>query len=383
MIRRIQLPFNVKRPILACGADLKGTFAFAKGKDAFLAGGFGDLGDLDNFMRYEKAVKKYRRELGIKPRIIACDLHPDYFSTRFAERVPRPRGKGRGRQDPGSRIRIFRVQHHEAHIASAIIDNNIEGDCIGVAFDGTGYGSDGNIWGGEFFVGGLKGLKRAAHLEYVPMPGAERAIEEPWRMAASYLYRVFGDKFPASLRKWHKEDLAILKAMIEKKINSPLTSSAGRLFDGVGSLLLSKDRISKEAELPVELERLAYGRSCGKYKFDIRTSERDCIIGVSAIIKEVIKDMSRKTDRSEISCKFHNTISDVILRTSLMLSKKFKPKQVVLSGGVFRNRYLTARTVEALRSSGLEVYTHSRIPTDDSGIPLGQIAIANTRIQCA
>ena len=379
MIQRIKLPFDVKRPILACGADLKGAFAFAKGKKAFLAGGFGDLGDLDNFMRYEKAVKKLRRKLGIKPQIIACDLHPGYFSSKFAESFQQD--CSRAHLSVPYKCMLRRIQHHEAHIASAIIDNNIKGDCIGVAFDGTGYGSDRNIWGGEFFIGGLKGFKRAAHLEYVPMPGGEMAIKEPWRMAASYLYHAFGNKLPASLKRWREKDMAILKTMIERKINSPLTSSAGRLFDGVGSLLLSKDHISKEAELPVELERLASGHSCGKYKFDIRTSERDCIIGISAIIKEIVKDVSKKINKSEISCKFHNTISDAILKTSLILSKKFKLKQVVLRGGVFQNRYLTARTVEALRTRGLEVYTHSHIPANDSGIPIGQIAIANAQHQ--
>ena len=393
-VRQIKLPFNVNKAILAYGADLKAAFALAKGEKAFLVDGFGDLGDLDNFTKYEKAVKKYQKKLDIKPEIIACDLHPGYFSTRFAESYI---------QCHVSCV-MCHVQHHEAHIASAIVDNGIKGGVIGVAFDGTGYGSDGNIWGGEFFIGGLKGFRRAAHLEYIPMPGGEKAIREPWRMAASYIYRAFGNKKLASrlVRNYTSSEvekhnfglarrvkilpssnLRVLGTMIEKRINSPLTSSAGRLFDAVGSLLLSKDRVSKEAELPMELEKLSSGQTCEKYKFDIRPDGKNFIIGASMIIKEIVKDLSRKTDKAVISCKFHNTMADIILRASLSLSRKFKIKQVVLSGGVFQNKYLVRKAVEALRANHLKVYTHSRVPTSDSGIPLGQIAIANARARCA
>ena len=227
----IKLPFKVKKPILACGADLKGAFALARGDEAFLTDGFGDLGGLDNLTKYEKSVKESIKRLKIRPEVIACDLHPDYFSTRFAERYALS----------APRSALVKVQHHEAHIASAIVDNAIKGDVIGVAFDGTGYGPDGNIWGGEFFTGGLKRFDRAARLGYIPMPGAETAIREPWRMAFGYLYSAFGDDLPPLVKRWDKKRRAFLKAMIDKDINSPLTSSAGRLFDAVGSLVLGKD----------------------------------------------------------------------------------------------------------------------------------------------
>ncbi|MDD5436636.1 MAG: hypothetical protein PHX20_03735 [Candidatus Omnitrophica bacterium] len=359
MVRRIKLPFTVHKPILACGADLKGAFAFAKGRQAILVDGLGDLGDLDNFTKYERALKRYLKKSGIDPKIVACDLHPDYFSARFAEDYALS----------GRRCALCKVQHHEAHIASAIVDNRLRGDVIGVAFDGTGYGSDGNIWGGEFFVGGLKSFRRIAHLEYIPMPGGERAISEPWRMAAAYVYRAFGPDLPKITRRWPKRTLAMLIAMIDRNINSPLTSSAGRLFDAVGSLVLGIDRVSKEAELPVELERIA------------DPEERNSVYSLqtTGIVKGVVADIAKKTDRSVISAKFHNTMAALISETVLRASKKFKVKQVVLSGGVFQNRYLVGRTVERLRSGGLKVYAHENVSTNDSGIPIGQIAIANTR----
>ena len=392
-IRRIELPLKVKRPILACGADLKGAFAFSKGREAFLVDGFGDLGDLDNFTKYKQAVRKYLKKFGVKPRVIVCDLHPNYFSTRFAEEL----------QSASCDSRLYQIQHHEAHIASAIVDNDIKSDVIGVAFDGTGYGSDGNIWGGEFFVGGLKGFKRAAHLGYIPMPGGDKAIREPWRMAVSYLYHAYGKKvsycssegkimlldcarriiLPES-RTSHlcSKDIEVVLAMIDKRINSPLTSSAGRLFDAVGSLVLAKDIVSKEAELPIELERLLAGGECGKYKFEIHTKEGKLVIGTASIIKGVVEDLAKKKESALMSCKFHNTMADIILKISLKLSKEFKVRKVVLSGGVFQNRYLTAKTADGLRENGLEAYIHSGISTNDSGIPIGQIAIANARATC-
>ncbi len=386
MIRRITLPFKVNKPILACGADLKGAFAFAIGRKAILVDEFGDLSDLDNFTKYSRVIKYYRKKLRINPKIIACDLHSDYFSTRFAKAYI---------LDPVP-CTLYPVQHHEAHIASAIIENNIKGNVIGVAFDGTGYGSDGFIWGGEFFIGGLKGFRRAAHLEYIPMPGGEMAIKEPWRMAASYLYRAFGKDFSTSrlvrnytssavekhnfgLARRIKIDTSILLKMIDKNINSPLTSSAGRLFDAAGSLILAKAKVSKEAELPIELERLILPGRSGSYKFRFRPDDEGIIIDTKEIIKGIVKDLSDKAERQEISRKFHNTMALVIAKTVLRLSGKSGIRQAVLGGGVFQNRYLTAKAVELLEAFGLKAYTHSNIPTGDSGIPLGQIAITNAR----
>lgn len=371
-MKLIKLPFTVKKPILACGADLKGSFGLAHGDEAFLFEGFGDLGGLDNFTRYGKSVKDNVRRLKIKPEIIACDLHSGYFSTKFAESFQL---SVFGRQ-------LCKIQHHEAHVASAMVDNTIRGDVIGVAFDGTGYGSDGKIWGGEFFVGGLRKISRVAHLEYISMPGGEKAIIEPWRMAASYLYHAFGNNLPPLVKRWNKKEIVILKAMIDKNINSPLTSSAGRLFDAVGSLVLRKDSVSKEAELPIEMERLAIELCRDKYDFDIGTGNGQLSISCKKIVRGVVKDIVKKVDTSTISSKFHNTVAEIILQVSLKLRKKFDISRVILSGGVFQNNYLRTRAVEILKANGMKVYTHSGISTNDSGIPIGQIAIANMRLRC-
>lgn len=383
-MRIIKLPFKVKKPILACGADMKGAFAIAKDKKAFLFDGFGDLGDPDNLEKYEKSVKAHIKKLDTGPAVIACDLHPGYFSSKFAESFQQSCSSAH--LSVRYKCELYRVQHHEAHIASAIADNDIKGDVIGVAFDGTGYGSDGNIWGGEFFVGNLNRLTRAAHLEYIPMPGADTAIREPYRMAASYIYRAFDKDFFKSSSRAHlnvpyinKGSLKVLVKIIDKNINSPLTSSAGRLFDAAGSLILGKGRISKEAELPIELERSISDKECGSYKFKFRTGKEGLIIDAAGIIKGIIEDLAGEAEKSEISCKFHNAMADVVVNTVISLKKKFRVNQAALSGGVFQNKYLAGRAVELLTVKGVKVYTHSGVATNDSGIPLGQIAIANAR----
>lgn len=361
-MKRIKLPFRVNNPVLACGADLKGAFALSKGDTACLFNGFGDLADIDNYARYEKSVKEAVKKLKITPKIIACDSHPGYFSTKFAEEYTQY----------AVRSTLYEIQHHEAHIAGAITDNGIKGEVLGIAFDGTGYGLDRNIWGGEFFTGNIKSLKRIAHLDYIPMPGGDVCIKEPWRMAASYLYSVFGSEFLSLkinfVKDIDKKRWTALKSMIDKKINSPLTSSMGRFFDTAASLILNKRDAEFEAELPIELERIAETALDDSYGH-----------GSSAkIIKGIVRDIEKKVAVSIIAAKFHNSIAGLILN----IAKKAKKKRVVLSGGVFQNRYLVKRALELLNKNDFEVYTHSNVQTNDSGIPLGQIAIANARAIC-
>lgn len=361
-MKTIKLPFRVKEPILACGADLKGAFALAKGREAYLFDGFGDLSDLNNFTRYEKAVKAAQEKLKIRPKIVACDLHPGYFSTQFAQNY-----KLRT-TDCG----LWTIQHHEAHIASAIVDNDIKGEVLGVAFDGTGYGSDGNIWGGEFFMGGIKNLKRIAHLDYIPMPGGEACVKEPWRMAASYLYSALGNNFLKLkvdfVKDIDKKRWAVLKNMIDKKINSPVTSSMGRFFDATGSLILNKREAFSEAELPIELEKIAAINIDDSYDPD----------SSAKIIKGVIQDLKKRISASIISAKFHNSIAKLISETA----KKSRMKKVVLSGGVFQNRCLVDKASKLLNKGNFKVYINSKTQTNDSGIPIGQAAIANARALC-
>lgn len=375
-MKTIELPFKVKRPILACGADLKGAFALAMGDKAHLVEGFGPLNDPDNLRAYEASVSLHEKRLGLRPVTIARDCHPDYFSSRFAE-------------THATRLKIPHmrdIQHHTAHVASAIVEHSIGTGLIGVAFDGSGYGRDGRIWGGEFFVGNLKGLRRAAHFDYIPMPGGDRAVKEPWRMAVSYLYRAFGGDFskqyPDIIKGSRKGRSSVIRKMIDGNINSPLTSSAGRLFDGVASLILSRDTASFEAELPAELERIVAEGNYGSYRFDIKPKNGVFIIEASGTIRGIVRDLRNKTDKSIVSAKFHNTIAEIVSGTASLLRKKFRLQKIALSGGVFQNRYLTEKTVHLLNKNGFTVYTHSKISTNDNGIPVGQLAMADAGGSC-
>ncbi len=372
----ITLPFRVRKPVLACGGDLKGAFSLAKGSKAILAEGFGDLSEIDNLVRYEKAINEYAKKFNIKPGIIACDMHPGYFSTRFAEDY-RQKAKG---------ALLCRVQHHRAHIASAVIDNSIKEEVIGVAFDGTGSGDDGNMWGGEFFVGRGGSFLRAGRLDYVPMPGMDMVVKEPWRMAASYLYRAYGNDFLKLkipfVRGMDKKKWVILKKMIDTGLNSPLSSSAGRLFDAAGSIILLKNKALFEAEIPIELERLV-DRSCeGSYDFNIRQEGDMPVVDASSVIKGIVKDISKNMDEKRISSKFHNTLACIISTVSMNLRKRYGIKRIVMSGGVFQNKCLAEKAGSSLRQHGFNVYINSRIPTSDSGLPIGQIAIADRGASC-
>ncbi len=377
MVKEIKLTYRLKRPILATGADLKGSFALAKGKKIFLLDGLGDLGDLDNFLNYQRLIEKNKRTLRISPDVIACDLHPGYFSTKVAERL---------HELYCVRYPLMRIQHHEAHVASCTADNRVNFGVIGVAFDGTGYGPDGNIWGGEFFVSLGNGFERVAHLDYVAMPGSEMAIKEPWRMATSYLYRAFASQFLKLKLEFLKivglKKLSLVRNMIDKGINAPLTSSAGRLFDAVSSLILLKEKVEREAEAAIELEALASKECEESYPFSMRSKGKITIIDTNSIIKGITKGLIDKSPKGVISAKFHNTIARMITSVSMRLRDRYNIGVVALSGGVFQNRFLLRRTIDYLKEKELKVLTHTVVPTGDAGIPLGQIRIANAKLKC-
>ncbi|MBU1147849.1 MAG: hypothetical protein KKD11_05790 [Candidatus Omnitrophica bacterium] len=351
----------MKTRILALGAQSKGSFCLIKNGKLHVSNSFGDLSEAENFHRFEKEVKK------IKPKIVACDLHPDYSSTKLAKKLI-----------AHSSLLIKEIQHHEAHVASCIADNNIKGKVIGVAFDGTGFGRDGNIWGGEFFIGTIKGFKRASHLKYAPMPGSEAAVREPWRMAFSYLYtlRNLGgcQRQPPRLRR---VELKLLTQMIDKGINSPLTSSMGRLFDAVASLVGICDVSEYEGQAAVELERAIKRQATsdkgqGRYNF----TYKDNIIDWTPVIKGIVKDLKAKKSKGEISLKFHNAACHMIKDVCVTLRKKYKINKVCMSGGVFQNKYLTKNAPMLLKKEGFKIYLHKRLPAHDGNIALGQLILA-------
>jgi len=334
----------------------------------YLSRSGGDLSSLEDLNVFEKNIKSLQRKLKIKPGIVACDLHPEYISSKLAKDIMRRGGCG-----------IKQIQHHEAHIASCIVDNNVKGDVIGVSFDGTGFGLDGEAWGGEFFIGNIKGFKRTAHLKYLPMPGGEASIREPWRMGLSYLYSVFGPGFKTLkidfLKKQDKRRVNLLIQAIEKRINSPLTSSIGRLFDAVSSIIGVCSVAGYEGQAAIELERSIKGGLGNEfYKFKYIDKDK-IIIDWELLIKGIVKDLQNKKSKTEISLKFHNAVCHMIKDVCELLRKKYKINKVCLSGGVFQNKFLVSHIKPILETAGFELYLHDRVPTHDGGIALGQAVL--------
>ncbi len=370
---KIGLPFKKRSECLALGAQSKASFCLVKNGVAYLSGPCGDLGDLRNVELFEKGVASLRRRCKSRPGIIACDLHPEYISTRLAEDMA----------EKGARLKP--VQHHEAHVASCMADNAVKGAVIGIAFDGTGFGRDGNVWGGEFFTGSIKGFKRAAHLKYIPMPGGEASIKKPWHMAWSYLYNIYGMRFKGLkidfLRGLDRAKIDLLVQIIDKKINSPLTSSMGRLFDAVSSLLGICYAAEYEGQAAIELEKAIKRQATrdngqGKYTFRYKDKHGVIVIDWVPVIRGIIKDIQARKGKAEISLKFHNAICAMIKEVCILLRKKYKISKVCLSGGVFQNRYLTSRTKPLLEEEGFKVYSHKKVPAHDGNIALGQAVLA-------
>jgi hydrogenase maturation protein HypF len=364
----IVLNFKFQESILACGAELKNSFCLGKKNFAFMSHHIGDLENLETLTSYEEGIEHLQRIFHISPTLVAYDLHPGYLATKYAlalEDIPK-----------------IGVQHHHAHIVGCMVENEIEGEVIGVSFDGTGYGPDGTIWGGEFFICDYREFKRVGHLEYIALPGGEKAIKEPWRMAAAYLYKIYHDKmFDLDInfvRKLDRRKWPTIQKMIDKGINSPLTSSSGRLFDAVSALVGIRNEIHYEGQAAIELE-MAAGAEDGVYPFDLENSEDKILVLCEPLIRRIVSDLERGVGVESISSGFHNTVAKIILCVCLELKKTSGLKRVVLSGGVFQNSLLLEKTYVLLDNNGFKVFTHHRVPTNDGGIALGQAVVANER----
>jgi hydrogenase maturation protein HypF len=372
------VPFPVKlsfplEMILACGGELKNTFCLTRGQYAFMSHHIGDLENLETLTSFEEGIEHFKRLFYIEPQAVTYDLHPDYLSTQYALSIPD--------------IPKIGVQHHHAHIVSAMAENGIEGDVIGVALDGTGFGLDHTIWGGEWIKANRRDFTRLAHLKKVPIPGGSMAIKEPWRMAMVCLSRAFGNestKLKIDLMKRidsHKWD--ILKRAIEKKINTPWTSSMGRLFDAVSSLLSIRDEVHYEGQAAIELEMIADHRVEEEYPFTIQKDEKPMVVDSQEMIRAIVRDLIDRVPPSKISGKFHRTIARLIVETCETIRSNEKLNRVALSGGVFQNIFLLSLVTEGLKRSGFDIYTHHLVPPNDGGISLGQAVIAHMRLfQC-
>ncbi len=360
------------RPVLAVGGELKNTICLTRGREAFLSQHIGDLENLESYRFFESTVAGLKRFLEVEPRIIAYDLHPDYFSTRWAL--------------AHEGVELVGVQHHHAHIASCMAENHFEGPIIGLALDGTGFGSDGKIWGGEVLVADYHGFQRLAHLDYVPLPGGAAAIAEPWRMAVSYLFHYFGRDFyefdiPFTRRLDGPRTDTLLR-MMEGEINSPLASSAGRLFDAVAALVGVREQVNYEAQAAIELEAALEDTSDDAgYPFAIQADNGGWIMDARPMFVALVRDLREGVPRGVISRRFHLGFVDVLVRATEMVHGRCGVNQVCLSGGSFQNSFLLEHTSQRLAASGFEVFTHAEVPCGDGGISLGQAMVAAHRRQ--
>jgi len=364
----LKTEINFERQILACGAELKNTFCLTRDNYAFLSHHIGDLENLETLKSFIEGIEHFKRLFNLEPEVVAYDLHPEYLSTKYALGL-------------NDELPKLAVQHHHAHVASCLADNGLEGEVLGVVFDGLGFGLDGRFWGGEFLVANALEAERVAHLDYVPMPGGSRAIREPWRMAAVYLQRALGDGFTnlnlplngiADLRSW-----PTLQRMIAGGVNCPETSSMGRLFDAISSLVGLRSSINYEGQAAIELEAIA-GKTNGKgYGFEITEPG---VIQAEPVIRNVVEDLLNGVKAPEVSAKFHLGVSRLILNVAQELRGERKLNRVALSGGVFQNMFLLQLVSMGLNELGFEVITHRRIPPNDGGISLGQAVVANAQI---
>jgi hydrogenase maturation protein HypF len=375
------------RPVLACGAELKNTFCLAKQNHAFISHHIGDLENAETLHSFTEGIEHFRRLFDITPEVVAHDLHPEYLSTKYAMDLAdrggdgglAVGGPGGGGSDGGAMgdVELVGVQHHHAHIASCLADNQADGPVIGVAFDGTGYGTDGTIWGGEFLVADLARFERAGHLESVPMPGGAAAIRQPWRMTAAYLDAAYLGDPPDGLdvaRRNQRLWPGVL-TIARRGVNSPLTSSAGRLFDAVAALLGVRDAINYEGQAAVELEQLADPAEQGAYRASITTGYPFRILG-RELVRAVAEDLAAGTAPGVIAARFHNGVVGLITDCCLLLRERHGLSTVALSGGVFQNLLLTHAAVAQLERHGFGVLVHSRVPCNDGGISLGQAVVA-------
>jgi hydrogenase maturation protein HypF len=320
---------------------------------------------------FEATIDVYKRLFRIEPRIVAHDMHPEYLSTKYAISLAGSRND----------LALVPVQHHHAHVVGCMVENGVEEPVIGVSYDGTGYGTDGRIWGGEFLVADYREFRRLGHLEYVPMPGGAAAVERPYRMALSYLLSLLGDEALAEelplLRDVSYEERALVRAQIERGINSPLTSSCGRLFDAVSALIGIRGRVDYDAQAAIELEMAADNVAADSYPFSIEEQEGVYVVRLGDLFRSVVDDVRDGVTQGAISSRFHSTMADMTAQVCFRIGESSGIRRVALSGGVFQNRLLLRMTVAALEKSGFEVLTHSLVPTNDGGISLGQAVIAN------
>ena len=411
----IRLPFHAPQ-VLACGPELKATFCLTRDEYAFLSPHIGDLENLETLEHYERSIEHYRRLFRLEPHIVAYDLHPEYLATKMA--------RERWGADPA--MRLVGVQHHHAHIASCLVDNGRSGPAIGVALDGTGYGTDGTIWGGELLVADLQGFRRVGHLAPFPLPGGEAAIRRPYRAGLGLLLAAGID--PATwpgLAQVPSKEVEAVRRQVAQGLNAPITTSAGRLFDAVAALIGVRGVVTYEAQAAMELEALAAGEDIGQaYPFAVMLQPppsplwgegRACpeqgegvrggvrhedsyappspsphpspfegegaswAIDWRPMLEALLADLRARVPAARMSARFHAGLAQAVACAVSQVAAQTGLRTVALSGGCFQNRLLLAETRRALQAEGLEVLVHRQVPANDGGVALGQAAVATMR----
>lgn len=356
--------------VLACGGDLKNTFCLTRGKLALLSQHLGDLENVAALEHYAEVVEHFCRFFAVRPRIVAHDLHPDYHSTRFARAY-------------GAET-LIGVQHHHAHVVACMAEHHLPAPALGVAFDGTGYGTDGHIWGGEFLLADYADFRRVAHLAYVPLPGSEAAIRRPGRMALAYLLQACAptalDIAAQTMPGLAAEEAEIVAAQITRQLNAPLTSSMGRLFDAVSALLGICDNVGYEGQAAIELETRASAAPVRVYPYEVTSDGMGGrAVDVRAMIAEIAAERLRGVDVALIAAQFHATIADLTAQVCTLVREETGVNQVALCGGVFQNVRLLGMTRERLSRLGFSVTRPMQAPINDGGLSLGQAVVAAYR----
>lgn len=357
----------VKHRILALGSEEKNTFSLSNPQEVYVSQHLGDLKNLKSYNNYVQLIEYFKESFYANPKIIAYDMHPNYVTQDYVS-------KFKGIKVP--------IQHHHAHMASCLMENSIYEKVIGVIYDGTGYGLDGAIWGGEFFIGDMISFRRIGHFKYVSIQGGDRSIKEPWRTAASYLYNI-GYEIEDVLEGIEKEKIVLIKEALKNNINCYKTSSVGRFFDAIASLLGLRNYITYDGQAAIELESLIgeyRNTEYEYYNYFIHREDEIFQIQYEEIIRGILKDMIKGISKEKIALKFHNTISEITIFLVSKLREVYGINKVILSGGVFQNDYLLNSVYKGLNKKGFEVFFNREIPINDGGISFGQIAIANAQI---
>jgi hydrogenase maturation protein HypF len=372
--RAVPLPAG-QRNVLAVGGELKSTLCLTRGDRGFLSQHIGDLKNPETLASLEETAAQLQQILEIQPELVAHDLHPDYLSTRWARSM--------------TGVPLVGVQHHHAHLASCMAENGLEGEVMGIIFDGTGFGPDGTVWGGELLVGGYESFWRAGHIRQVTLPGGDAAVREPYRMALSWLWEAYGPAafelplpFVEALSGVEKK---LFTTMIRKRINSPLTSSCGRLFDGVAALLGMRSRVSYEGQAAIELEGIAeQGEERPPFSFGLDATENGCqILDFREMIRELTNAHLAGENRATLARTFHRTVARGAAELCIAIREDTGLERVVLSGGVFQNRLLAEEVNDLLLARNFNVFTHRLVPPNDGGVALGQAVIAGRSKVCA